>query len=109
MIASQRDSNGMTYNALHNAPLLSASEFSSRVQEGLTLDVLPGLDDRHVNPVALRARHRSLPSSWPSPVRPIRPAAVLVPIIERDKPSGLFTQRTAHLADHHGLVSRRKG
>ena len=38
-------------------------------------------------------------------VRPIRPAAVLVPIIERDEPSVLFTQRTAHLADHPGQIS----
>ena len=38
-------------------------------------------------------------------VRPIRPAAVLVPIIERDEPSVLFTQRTAHLADHAGQIS----
>ena len=38
-------------------------------------------------------------------VRPIRPAAVLVPIIERDELSVLFTQRTAHLADHAGQIS----
>ena len=38
-------------------------------------------------------------------VRPIRPAAVLVPIIERDEPSVLLTQRTAHLADHAGQIS----
>jgi 8-oxo-dGTP pyrophosphatase MutT (NUDIX family) len=38
-------------------------------------------------------------------VRPIRPAAVLVPIIERDEPSVLLTQRTAHLVDHAGQIS----
>ena len=38
-------------------------------------------------------------------VRPIRLAAVLVPVIERDEPSVLLTQRTAHLADHAGQVS----
>jgi 8-oxo-dGTP pyrophosphatase MutT (NUDIX family) len=38
-------------------------------------------------------------------VRPIRLAAVLVSIIERDEPSVLFTQRTAHLADHAGQIS----
>jgi 8-oxo-dGTP pyrophosphatase MutT (NUDIX family) len=38
-------------------------------------------------------------------VRPIRPAAVLVPIIERDEPSVLFTQRTSRLADHGGQIS----
>jgi 8-oxo-dGTP pyrophosphatase MutT (NUDIX family) len=30
---------------------------------------------------------------------------VLVPIIERDEPSVLLTQRTAHLADHAGQIS----
>jgi 8-oxo-dGTP pyrophosphatase MutT (NUDIX family) len=38
-------------------------------------------------------------------VRPIRPAAVLMPIIERDEASVLLTQRTAHLADHAGQIS----
>ena len=38
-------------------------------------------------------------------VRPVRLAAVLVPIIERDEPSVLFTQRTAHLHDHGGQIS----
>jgi hypothetical protein len=38
-------------------------------------------------------------------VRPIKPAAVLVPIIEGNELSVLFTQRTAHLADHAGQIS----
>src|SRR5262249_56176612 len=38
-------------------------------------------------------------------VGPSRRAAVLVPIIERDEPSVLFTQRNAHLADHPGQIS----
>jgi len=95
----------MTDNALHNAPLLSASEFFSRAQTRLTLDVPAGLDDPHVIP------QHDEPDTDPAvvmaiaAVRPIRPAAVLVPIIERDEPSVLFTQRTAHLADHPGQIS----
>jgi 8-oxo-dGTP pyrophosphatase MutT (NUDIX family) len=38
-------------------------------------------------------------------VRPIRLAAVLVPIIDGDEPSVLFTKRTAHLNDHAGQIS----
>src|SRR5262245_23750265 len=94
----------MTDNARQNDPLVTASEFFSRAQERLTFDVPAGLADSHVSPrhddhadpavvIALAA------------VRPIRPAAVLVPIIERDEPSVLFTQRTAHLADHPGQIS----
>jgi 8-oxo-dGTP pyrophosphatase MutT (NUDIX family) len=38
-------------------------------------------------------------------VRPIRQAAVLIPIIERSEPSVLFTRRTAQLTDHAGQIS----
>jgi hypothetical protein len=38
-------------------------------------------------------------------MRPIRTAAVLVPIIARAEPTVLFTQRTAHLADHAGEIA----
>jgi len=94
----------MTDNAWQNDPLVTASEFFSRAQERLTFDVPAGLADSHVIPrhddhadpavvIALAA------------VRPIRPAAVLVPVIERNERSVLFTQRTAHLADHPGQIS----
>jgi 8-oxo-dGTP pyrophosphatase MutT (NUDIX family) len=38
-------------------------------------------------------------------VRPIRPAAVLVPVVARDEPMVLLTQRSAHLKDHAGQIS----
>jgi 8-oxo-dGTP pyrophosphatase MutT (NUDIX family) len=38
-------------------------------------------------------------------VRPIRPAAVLVPIIDHSEPTVLLTQRAQHLPDHAGQVS----
>jgi 8-oxo-dGTP pyrophosphatase MutT (NUDIX family) len=38
-------------------------------------------------------------------VRPIRPAAVLVSVVQRNEPSILFTARTARLADHGGEIS----
>ena len=44
------------------------------------------------------------PDSRPPP-RDLTPAAVLLPIIARDEPTVLFTQRTAHLARHAGQVS----
>ena len=41
-----------------------------------------------------------------TPVLPLKPAAVLVPIVEREEGfTVLFTQRTAHLAHHAGQVS----
>jgi 8-oxo-dGTP pyrophosphatase MutT (NUDIX family) len=39
------------------------------------------------------------------PPRDLTPAAVLIPIVVRDEPTVLFTQRTAHLARHAGQVS----
>src|SRR5262249_25942643 len=75
-----------------------------RARARLTLDVPPGLTDptiipRHgdhdVDPV-MRAI---------AEVRPIRPAAVLVAIVEREEPTVLFTQRATHLPDHAGQVS----
>jgi len=38
-------------------------------------------------------------------VRPIRPAAVLIPVIDRSEPMVLFTQRATHLPDHAGQIS----
>ena len=38
-------------------------------------------------------------------VRPIRPAAVLVPVVDHPEPTVLLTQRAQHLPDHAGQVS----
>jgi 8-oxo-dGTP pyrophosphatase MutT (NUDIX family) len=95
----------MTDNAFHNAPFLTASEFFSRAQERLTFDVPAGLADPHVIPRQGELDADPAVALAVAAVRPIRPAAVLVPIIERNEPSVLFTQRTAHLADHPGQIS----
>jgi 8-oxo-dGTP pyrophosphatase MutT (NUDIX family) len=39
------------------------------------------------------------------PMRPLKPAAVLVPLIERETMTVLFTRRTSHLAHHAGQIS----
>ena len=74
-------------------------------RERLTFDVPAGLADPNVIP--RHDEHDADPAviAAIAAVRPIRPAAVLVPIIERDELSVLFTQRTAHLADHAGQIS----
>jgi 8-oxo-dGTP pyrophosphatase MutT (NUDIX family) len=38
-------------------------------------------------------------------VRPIRPAAVLVPVIDHPEPTVLLTQRAQHLPNHPGQIS----
>jgi 8-oxo-dGTP pyrophosphatase MutT (NUDIX family) len=95
----------MTERASHNDQLLTASEFFSRARERLTLDVPAGLADPRVLPPHDQSDADPALIAAIAAVRPIRPAAVLVPIIEREEISVLFTQRTVHLTDHPGQIS----
>jgi len=75
-----------------------------RARARLNLDVPPGLDDPAITPQ--RGDHDVDPVMRAiAEVRPIRPAAVLVPIVDRAEPTVLFTQRATHLPDHPGQVS----
>ena len=72
--------------------------------ERLTLDVPAGLTDASVTPT--RGDHDADPIMRKiAEVRPIRPAAVLVPIVDHPEPTVLLTQRAQHLPDHAGQVS----
>ena len=83
---------------------LSAAEFFARVRGRLTLDVPPGLTDPNITPQ--RGDHDADPVMQKiAEVRPIRPAAVLVPVVEHTEPTVLLTQRAQHLPDHPGQVS----
>ena len=84
--------------------MLSASEFFARARSRLTLDVPPGLTDPNITPQ--RGDHDADPVMQKvAEVRPIRPAAVLVPVVDHTEPTVLLTQRSAHLPDHPGQVS----
>jgi 8-oxo-dGTP pyrophosphatase MutT (NUDIX family) len=88
----------------HALTNLSAEEFFSRAHARLTLDVPPGLTDANVTPT--RGDHDADPVMKKiAEVRPIRPAAVLVPIVDHPEPTVLLTQRAQHLPDHPGQVS----
>jgi len=83
---------------------LTAAEFFARARARLTLDVPPGLTDPSVTPK--RGDHDADPVMQKiAEVRPIRPAAVLVPVVDHPEPTVLLTQRSAHLPDHPGQVS----
>jgi 8-oxo-dGTP pyrophosphatase MutT (NUDIX family) len=88
----------------HSDSALTASEFFSRAQERLTFDVPAGFADPTVIPRHDQQDADPAVVAAIAAVRPIRLAAVLVPIIERDA-RVLFTQRTAHLTDHPGQIS----
>jgi 8-oxo-dGTP pyrophosphatase MutT (NUDIX family) len=83
---------------------LSGDEFFERARSRLNLEVPHGLNDPDIIPK--RGDHESDPVMEKiATIRPIRPAAVLVPIIAREQPMVLLTKRAAHLRDHSGQVS----
>lgn len=85
-------------------PVTSAVDFFARARERLTLDVPQGISDPDIIP--RRGDHDVDPVlSAIAQVRPIKPAAVLVPIVARSEPMVLLTQRSAHLNDHAGQIS----
>jgi 8-oxo-dGTP pyrophosphatase MutT (NUDIX family) len=83
---------------------LSADEVFARARERLTLEtpaalndpsMIPRRGDHDVDPVMVKI----------AAVRPIRPAAVLVGIVDHPEPTVLLTQRAQHLPDHPGQIS----
>jgi 8-oxo-dGTP pyrophosphatase MutT (NUDIX family) len=89
---------------MHGAEVMSAEEFFARARARLTLQVPAGLTDPNITPQ--RGDHDVDPVMRKiAAVRPIRPAAVLVPIVDHPRPTVLLTQRAQHLPDHGGQVS----
>lgn len=83
---------------------LSGKEFFDRVRGRLTLELPAGLNDPNVTPK--RGDHDADPVMQKiAEVRPIRPAAVLVAVVDHPEPTVLLTQRAQHLPDHPGQVS----
>jgi 8-oxo-dGTP pyrophosphatase MutT (NUDIX family) len=86
------------------APELTAAEFFARVRERLTFDVPPGLADPEIIPESGDSgTDRML--EIVAREQPIRPAAVLIPVVDHPQPSVLLTQRSPHLADHAGQIA----
>jgi 8-oxo-dGTP pyrophosphatase MutT (NUDIX family) len=83
---------------------ISSAEFFDRARARLGFDVPPGLVDPNIVPksgdfgtdrmLEIIAREQ-----------PVRPAAVLIPVVEHPQPTVLLTQRSAHLNDHAGQIS----
>jgi len=78
--------------------------FFARARERLTLEVPPALTDPNVQ--GARGDLDLNPESWiKAGVKPTKPAAVLVPVIDRPEPTVLLTQRTPELTTHAGQVA----
>jgi 8-oxo-dGTP pyrophosphatase MutT (NUDIX family) len=83
---------------------ISSREFFERSRARLGFEVPPGLVDPNVIPrsgdygtdrmLEIVAREQ-----------PVRPAAVLIPVVDHPQPTVLLTQRSAHLADHAGQIA----
>lgn len=83
---------------------ITSREFFRRAHERLNFNVPPGLTDAAVlAPTGDFGTDAMLQII--AKERPVRPAAVLVPIVERDVPTVLLTKRAEHLNEHAGQVS----
>jgi 8-oxo-dGTP pyrophosphatase MutT (NUDIX family) len=79
-------------------------DFYERAAARLAFAVPPGLTDPAVIPT--RGDHDIDPVMEAiAQVRPIRPAAVLIPVIDRAEPIVLLTQRTTGLTSHAGQIA----
>jgi 8-oxo-dGTP pyrophosphatase MutT (NUDIX family) len=94
-------------------PLSHLPNFDPRVVPVIGIDThLPAVDARVLQPQALRERFAA-PPKWEPEVwverkftdRPPAHASVLIPIVMRDAPTVLLTERTTHLSTHSGQVA----
>jgi len=83
---------------------IGSADFFDRARARLRFDVPPGLFDPNIIPesgdpgtdrmLEIVAREQ-----------PIRPAAVLIGVVEHPEPTVLLTKRAGHLADHAGQIA----
>jgi len=83
---------------------MTAADFYDRARARLGFDIPPGLVDPNIIPesgdpgtsrmLEIIARER-----------PVRPAAVLIGVVDHQEPTVLLTQRSAHLNDHAGQIA----
>jgi 8-oxo-dGTP pyrophosphatase MutT (NUDIX family) len=83
---------------------ITSAEFFDRARARLRFEVPPGLVDPNIIPKSGdqgNARMLEIVARE----QPIRPAAVLIPVVDHPQPTVLLTQRSAHLNDHAGQIS----
>jgi 8-oxo-dGTP pyrophosphatase MutT (NUDIX family) len=83
---------------------IGSAEFFARARARLRFEIPPGLNDASVIPVSGDPGNDRVLQII-AQERPIRPAAVLIPIVDHPQPTVLLTQRSAHLNDHAGQIS----
>ena len=86
------------------AAAISSAEFFDRSRARLRFDVPPGLIDPNIIPRSGdQGTDRMLEII--AHEQPVRPAAVLIPVVDHPQTTVLLTQRAAHLNDHAGQIS----
>jgi 8-oxo-dGTP pyrophosphatase MutT (NUDIX family) len=81
-----------------------AAEFFERTRARLNFDVPPGLVDPNIIPKSGdQGTDRMLEII--AREQPVRPAAVLIPVVDHPQPTVLLTQRSAHLHEHAGQIA----
>ncbi len=85
-------------------PAVSAAEFFNRAHARLSFDVPPGLVDPNIIPPSGDAGTDRMLEII-AREQPVRPAAVLIGIVEREEPMVLLTQRTTELREHAGQIA----
>src|SRR5207237_9819563 len=83
---------------------VGSAEFFDRARARLRFEIPPGLNDASIVPVSGDPGNDRMLQII-AQERPIRPAAVLIPVAEHAQPTVLLTQRAAHLNDHAGQIS----
>ena len=94
----------MTDAAPARADDARGQEFFDRVRRRLSLDVPAALRD--ITAPAVRGDLDLDPEAWKKAgVTAERPAAVLIPVVDRSTPTVILTQRTADLPNHAGQIA----
>jgi 8-oxo-dGTP pyrophosphatase MutT (NUDIX family) len=83
---------------------VGSAEFFDRARARLGFEVPLGLFDPNIVPPSGDAGTDRMLGII-AKERPIRPAAVLIPVVDHPEPTVLLTQRSAHLNDHAGQIS----
>src|SRR5262245_33507518 len=83
---------------------INATEFFARSKTRLNFDGPPGRIAPNSGPKTGDAGNGRM-LEIVAREQPVRPAAVLIPVVDHDEPTVLLTQRSPHLSSHAGQIS----
>jgi 8-oxo-dGTP pyrophosphatase MutT (NUDIX family) len=88
----------------HAPVAFRATDFFDRTRAKLSFDVPPGLFDPNIIPASGDPGTDKM-LEIVAREQPVRPAAVLIAVVDHPEPTILLTQRSAHLNDHAGQIA----